>query len=1005
MSKSSEFQLNAQQRAAVEHGDGPLLVVAGAGTGKTRLITERIRHLLESNPELSGENILGLTFTDKAAAVMKHRVVNAMGERAKDVTLSTFHSFCMEKILRETNPDLQVLDKPNHWILLRRHMAELGLEHYKKLSEPGQFLTPFVEFFSRCQDELVTAEDYRRYVSDMRKVFENEKKKLDADLRAVREEEIEKQEEVARAYQVSERLLRERNLVTFGGQIMHAVELLRVNRELLKRLRERYRYILVDEFQDTNIAQLELLWLLAADHRNIVAVGDDDQAIYRFRGAAAGSFVIFLERFCGVTLEKPQGRSSVVALTENYRSTSRILRVAGQVISHNEKHASLPPKQLLTTNPEGEKIRIVEFASDKEEAHWIVSEIERLHGTDATWRSFAVLYRQHTHRDELVKVLRQRHIPFVIKKLSILTSTLVRDVIAYLRLVNSTTDDVSCARVLAIPYWGLEPGDLVRLAERADRSKGQTLWDVLAMQNDEPPPPARRTGRGNKEQTAELMALITTLQQRAKNAGASEVLGDLIGELQLAPLHSDADRVYLKRFREFVDEWEKKSEGKNLRDFIEYLEYFQEAGGEISLNEEPEEDAVQLMTVHAAKGLEFPRVFVMRLTGGGFPPRPRAPILEFPPELMKEEQPKYDFHIQEERRLFYVAVTRAQRHLTLTTIVGPRKKASPFLDDILENPKIKRADACQLAPKLKLSQLEEAVGPAPADASKLQLFGPDAQAPRAYSRITLWARAFHPSQPEPLKLSASAIDTYESCPMKYQFGQTWCIAGGPQAAMTFGNVMHITIREFIGELRKKRRISMEEVLAIFDREWSEAGFRDDYQEEEYRKAGREQLKEFYRSTIASQPDVFAQEKKFDLPLEPDILITGRMDQINRLGERECEIVDYKTGNPRDEKAAQKSLQLSLYALAAKEAFELEPQQLVFYNLTTNEAVATSRDAKSLEKAQEKVAEVADRIRAGDFPATPGFICRYCDYRALCPAHEQLISIRAAEPSAHGTKKQ
>jgi RecB family exonuclease len=263
--------------------------------------------------------------------------------------------------------------------------------------------------------------------------------------------------------------------------------------------------------------------------------------------------------------------------------------------------------------------------------------------------------------------------------------------------------------------------------------------------------------------------------------------------------------------------------------------------------------------------------------------------------------------------------------------------------------------------------------------------------------VALWAKAFHPPRPEPLQLSASAINTYEQCPMKYMFRHVWNIRGGPQAQMTFGNVMHATIREFVGEVRKRGRLQIDEVIAIYEREWSSAGFPDEYQEEEYRKAGREQLEAFHRRFTAAPPEVLHQEKTFELPLEHNVVVTGRMDQVNRLSELEIEIVDYKTGRPRDAKKAAEDLQLSIYALAAREVLELAPGRLVFHNLVNNETVHSTRDAKSLSATKARIAEVADRIRAGDFLARPGFACGYCDYKPLCPAHEQLISIQPAAP--------
>ena len=257
------------------------------------------------------------------------------------------------------------------------------------------------------------------------------------------------------------------------------------------------------------------------------------------------------------------------------------------------------------------------------------------------------------------------------------------------------------------------------------------------------------------------------------------------------------DRQYLDRLVEFVKEWERKNEKKQLRDFIEYLGYFDELDGDVQIEEELSEDAVQLMTVHAAKGLEFPHVFILRLSKSDFPSGARRPEFEFPPELMKEEQPKEDFHIQEERRLFYVALTRAQKRLTLSTIVNRRKKPSPFLDDFLMNAKIQKADVAQSAPKVDVPPSEEIAGPAPAAPDPTQLFPAGPESARAYSRVALWAKAFHPPRPEPLQLSASAIDAYDRCPMKYMFQYVWNIRGGPHAQMTFGNVMHATIREFV----------------------------------------------------------------------------------------------------------------------------------------------------------------------------------------------------------------
>jgi DNA helicase-2/ATP-dependent DNA helicase PcrA len=983
------FPLNPEQRAAVEHGEGPLLVIAGAGTGKTRVITERIRRLLENDASLNGENILGLTFTDKAAGEMKSRVVKAAGERAEGIWLSTFHSFCLEKILRAAKPEIQAIEEIDHQILLRRNLAELGLVIFRRLAEPAQFLKDFVAFFSRCQDELVTPDDYERYVSELRRAHETRKSGMEPDALQVAEEELAKQEELARVYRVSERLLLERNLYTFGAQLLKSVECLRGDPELLERLRSQYRYILVDEFQDTNIAQLELLWLLAGERGNILAVGDDDQAIYRFRGASFGSFTIFLERFCGVE-GKRRGVSAkdfLVSLSQNYRSTQRILRVAGEVIGVNERSPLLPPKKLLTENSQGEKIRVAEFGGFEEEAEWIGGEIARLHDAGVPWRSFAVLYRKHKHRAQLLGALRRREIPFVIRKSSILSNTLVRDLLAWMRLIAVPADNVACARVLSAPYWGLEARDLVRLAERAEKSR-RPLWDQVEASQSEAP--LDREGVW----LPELVQLFHRLRQTAAKKRAVEVLDELIANLGIGVLMSAIDRQHVEKLVAFVKEWEGKSEKKQLRDFAEYLGFFDELDGDIQLEEELSDDAVQLMTVHSAKGLEFPHVFILRLSNNDFPSRPRPATFEFPPELMKEEQPKWDFQSQEERRLFYVALTRAQKRLTLSTVVNRWKRESPFLVDFLANAKIQKFDIEQCQPKVDLPPVEETTGPLEDPSDAPPLFRAARENAKAYSRVALWAKAYHPPQAEPLQLSASRIGAYEQCPMKYMFQYAWGIRGGPNPQKTFGNVMHSTIRELVGEMRKGAPVPFEEVLAIYERQWSSAGFPDEYQQGEYRKAGREQLEAFHRSCEETPADVLYQEKAFELRLDHDIVVTGRMDQVNRLGDGEVEIVDYKTGRPWDSKKAAENIQLSIYALAAREVLGLDAVRLVLYNLTDNQAVATTRDAKALAAAEEKIAAVADQIRAGNFRAKPGFGCGYCDFKPLCPEHEQLITIQS-----------
>ena len=977
----SGLKLNDAQRRAVTHGEGPLLVIAGAGTGKTRVITERIRHLLQSDSNLSGENILGLTFTDKAAGEMKARVVKAVGERAKDVTLKTFHAFC-ESLLKDTDPQKRMLDKVDHWILLRRNLPRLQLDRYRRLAEPGQFLNDFVEFFSRCQDELVSCEAYQQYADELKSKLEAERAQLDEDTLPEREEMVAREEEIARAYRASEELLREKKCSSFGTLITGAVELLERDAELRAKVQNRFRYILVDEFQDTNIAQLRLLELLVNESKNIFAVGDNDQAIYRFRGASFGSFKLFLERFAGWR----EGQDSTkfrVSLTENYRSTPNILRVATQVIGQNAVSADFPKKILTANKPEGERVRIVELESPEDEARWVASELERIHKAGRRWRDFAVLYRAHGHRDELVRELSRRKIPFVISRLSILEHPLVKDVLAYLRLIATPYDDIATARVLAAPAWQLQPADLVRLAQSA-RKERTKIYDALQRQAPTLPfEPSPNT-------LADLLEFVSTQRKTMKRRDARHIVADLFEWLAIYQRASPQDREYIRRLAEFIKEWETKSDTRKLPEFIEYLDYFEQAGGAVCLEDDRPGDAVRLMTAHGAKGLEFPHAFVLRVNKGKFPQPERPRVFEFPAALMKEGAPEEQFHNQEERRLFYVALTRAEERLTITALSEKKGRVPPFIEDILMEPGIQRRDVLQLAPKLSATN-DTRVSGAPEAATGSLFGGLPMEPPRIFSRIAEWAENFLPTPPEPLELNPSAVDNYRKCPQKYLFAYLWSLQEGPKATLTFGRVMHATIRRMMTEFKRGNRLPFEEVQRLYETEWSTVGFEDEYQEGEYKKDGLEQLRVLHETLLEEAPQILELEKTFELPVENNVVLKGRIDQINALGGGAVEIVDYKTGRPKKDSEARKDLQLSVYAVAAKEILELNPTSLVFHYLLNNERQETTRSTKQLDEAQEIVQEVAANIRAKSFPPKEGFGCRSCAYRPICPAHEESLS--------------
>jgi DNA helicase-2/ATP-dependent DNA helicase PcrA len=1034
-------ELNPEQRRAVEHGEGPLVVIAGAGTGKTRVIVERIRRLLETRADLVAGEILALTYTHKAAGEMAWRVRQALGERAKGLVATTFHAFCKD-VLQGVNPGLRQIEDVEHWILLRRNIARLGLVHYRRRYQPGQFLTDFTKFFSRCQDELVSAEEYLRHV-------EREAARVGANADPEAREESEKRLEVARAYAESERQLREKNLLTFGGSLMETVRLLERDSAALHTLRARFRFVLVDEFQDTNVAQIRLLGLLAGGARNLFVVGDDDQAIYRFRGASFGSFRIFEREFLPPAGKAQPGEDPRVLLTRNYRSTKKILRLADAVIRNNgDANRMFPEKQLTTQNAEGDPIRIAGLASEAAEAEWVAAQIDDEHARGRPWSAFAVLYRTHAHREELVGALERQGIPFVIRKLSVFTNPVVRDLVAGLRWLDRTGDNVACARVLAIPRWRLTPDELVRQTQRAAKHPRKSLWHALGAEDSaeasenggavrpgaagsvratQPPNSSGQAGVA-AQPLAELFALHERLHAMARREPALAVFDELATAFAMLPLPRESDRRAYAAFRRFLEDWQTANPHDRLRDFLEYFRYFQQAGGSITLDEEHRGDeaaeadasrgeAVQLMTAHAAKGLEFEHVFVIRLNRGAFPVRNMRPIFEFPDALMKEELPKGDHHVLEERRLFYVALTRAKRRLTLTTIVRERSKPSPFLEDIEQEIGRLAKDVLRVSPGVAAHPLASVADESARNASEAAhpasvahaqpaaisgaLFPGGAEGAYEASRIGAWAAEYRPPLGRPLELSAESIESYGNCPQKFLFGNRWHVREQPGAAVTFGSVMHTTIQHAVAECRKAEPPALDRLLALFEEEWRKrkgAGFEDNYQEESYREAGREQLRKFHARVTAAPPAVRDQEKTFTLPMANDVVLAGRMDQINSLPDGSCEIVDYKTGTPRTEKELRKNLQLTLYVLAAREALELGLPPVAFHYHENDAVIRVQREAKDLAEAESIVQEVAAGIRAGQFPARAGFNCRFCDYRLICPAHERG-AVAAAEAQA------
>jgi superfamily I DNA/RNA helicase/RecB family exonuclease len=974
-----------RQREAIEHVTGPMLVIAGAGTGKTTVIIKRMAALIREGHARPSE-ILSLTYTDNAAKEMRERVqAELRGADISGLRAVTFHAYCNE-LLKAHQRGFSVLDDKDLWIFLRKRIRELGLNYFVRAANVTQFLDDLLEFLRRCQDELVGPEKYAQYVEKLGcGVLPAPRVTKSKNADAISDEErLGRCKEIASVFAAVERMLRADNLGTFGHMITKAYELLREDPEVLGQEREKARYIMVDEFQDANFAQVKILAALAGDERNVFAVGDPDQAIYRFRGASSAAFGLFQRHFPGARL---------VVLEKNQRSLTPILQCAFALIDRNppvfsgetqgegltykrsplrsarEERALEGGKELR-----GDPVEIVPLSGRDYEATDIVAVIqEQRRQHRCRWKDFAILYRSHFHRDEIAKELGEKGVPFSIENMDVLDTPEVRDLLACIGAVDSTADAASLLRVAALPQFRIDPEKFraaIRAIPRDQRQGPPTTLAVLLGQIESGP------------------AVLSTLRKMREDLGAGARASAVV-EAAIRTFRLDRDSPPLGAVVKFVADWETKPLTKTggVGEFLEYLRFFREAKGVVCLQSE-EPDAVRLMTAHSAKGLEFAHVFVIRAASASFPSAYKEPLIDFPQGLRDADSAAEGdgkiLHDQEERRLFYVAMTRARDSLALYGKQGTGKEKTPpgFARELVKD--------ASLGPWRAVRTPRE---------FQTDLFASAAAPPAFVSRTTQWLE-MPPAFPI-TRLSATAVESYEVCPLQFKLEREWRIPRDLPAAMLYGASMHRVLKAYYESVQLERPLPEDELVGLFRADFGQAVIEDPYQRELYERQGVQQLQDFL--TIANRsatPRVLHTEEHFEVKVGT-ATVAGRIDRIDDLGNGRVAIVDYKTGKPRAQEDADESLQLSIYAMAAREKWGYESDRLVFYNLEENSAVATARDRLQLQAARAKVEEVANRIVQGDFDPTPGYHCRFCSYRNLCPATEkQLYSISPSKQAAN-----
>lgn len=957
--------LNDAQLQAVTHGEGPLLIIAGAGTGKTRVITHRIAHLIATK-RARPEEILALTFTEKAAAEMEERVDVLLPYGFTNVSISTFHAFG-DRLLREhalelgLPPDVRLMTQAEQVIFLKERLFRLPLDYFRPLGDPTRYLQALVTLFSRCRDEDVSPDEYLEYAEGLR--GQSAANPEDEALA----ESARREDELSRTYAAYYELKAEAGCIDFGDQVALPLALLRTHPTALQAYQERFRYILVDEFQDTNYGQFELVKLLAAGHRNVTVVGDDDQSIYKFRGAAISNILGFMDHYPEAT---------TVVLAENYRSYEPILDGAYRLIRHNDPDRlevrQGVDKRIVAGRGGGAAIRHHNFDTLSSESDFVARTIdEAVEGGELSYRDFAILVRSNNNADPFIRALNARAIPHRFSGTrGLYGRPEVRMAINFLRAVADVTDSMALYYLASSEAYSLSAVDLSRCMNYAKRIN-RPLHTILERLEAEPN--LEEVSHESRATIAELLKDLSGYVELALRRSPGEVLYAFLQEsgwirrlARRASASAEEELGNLARFFNIVRSAEGVLRENRVPQFVKHLDLLMEAGDDPATAEaDSDADAVNVLTVHRAKGLEFPVVFLVSLVEGRFPWSRRSEAIPLPDALVKDLLPEGDFHIQEERRLFYVGMTRARDELHLTSAEDyggvRRRKVSRFVLEALDL-------ARDTVAVTRVDPLEAIQQHAPGETAE----------PVALSPIP---------DDEVIKLSFRQIDDYLTCPLKYKYVNILRVPILRHHAVAYGTAIHAGVAEYNRRKAAGRPVEPDDLIRAFEGAWSSEGFLTLEHEELRLDEGRRTLQRFFADEEARGKVPTFVEKEFSFMLGTTRVV-GRWDRVDETPE-EAVIIDFKSSQVREQtkadKQAAKSLQLSIYAMAYRSAFGRLSDAVEFHFLESGLVGRAVKTDEELAAVEEQIDEAARGIRARRYEATPTFqACRFCAYNEVCP---------------------
>ncbi|MGD9696405.1 MAG: ATP-dependent helicase [Thermoleophilia bacterium] len=983
-------ELTPEQRAAVTHPAGPAMVLAGAGAGKTRVLCHRLAWLVEGGA--SPSEILALTFTREAAVELRQRAEDLIGRSHETLRVTTFHAYAQEiervhGVERGLLPAAGVARTEDRTLMLLRRLDELDLRLHDVRGDTARLVGDLVDRIDACRDQLVSASQYRAWSA----AAVGAAGTGSALHRARREAEF------ARVFELHERWLEEDGREDFGLSIVRALELLRAHPDRLRAVRESARHVLVDEFQDTNHAQAELLYLVAGEAESLMVVGDDDQGIYRFRGASAKNVADFRRRFAGAA-ERP--------LEVNHRSTAQVLAAAEAVVRPIADRAD--KRIVAAPGATGPAPRFWRAPDPDGQARAVVDEIVRLAGEGVPLEEQAVLMRAvRLEARPVVDALERAGMPHQVRGgIGLFERREVRAAVAWLRAASDPADAQAHLRIAAdagslIPWTAA--ADAIAAAAASRRPVAAPLAEV-----------AREAG---------ATGLVEALERAGRAAAASPPADALHAIVDLSGLRAaavaaggaeGAARIAgLSALERLAQEITRSEPALDARGLAVRLTGLAEIGFRGDSAGPRERIGVQVMTVHQAKGLEFDAVFVIGMTRASFPGSDRGRV-DLPDALLPEALPRgRDAHVAETRRLAYVAMTRARRRLVLSMPAengaGVTQAPSPFFEEARAAVGAEVEEVGEPTERALLAAIgdrrtafeEASIAAAAAAAAGAGDADERLAAVERAARDLVAARAAALAPPAPpapvaapprpahpgLRLSPSSIEMYRECPLRYRFAMVDRVPVPPTPAQAIGVAAHAALEAHYRPGGTGG--DGEELVRRFAAALRREGVAETAEGRQALARGRDALPAYHDRLVKSRTRPLAVEREFTLTVGRHV-VHGRVDRVDAHPAGGQQIVDYKTGRPpagsgRD---AGDDLVLRLYMMGAREAWGIEPRGATLVHILDDATRGVHPEAADDAAARAEVAAVADGIASGRFAPRPSWACRSCDFQLLCPAQDR-----------------